>query len=197
MSALKQHSAAVDGTRVRFGTCAFDIVELAARRGRSEELAAVAARRGVPLPAFGRATMGGGQLAVSVRPERWLLLSLPAEPGLAAATWRQACAGTAATIDLSSALAVFYLAGADSAEVLARGCRLDLHPTVFPAGHGAATTIAQVAVIIVQLPAARLLLTPATTARHFAEWLAATGAPFGISQLGAVPFTALSGESFS
>ena len=196
MSALEQRTAGSGRIRVRFGRCASDIVELAARRGRSAELAAVAARRGLSLPAFGRAAVAGGQLAISTRPERWLLLSPPATPGLAAATWQQACAGTAAVIDSSSALAVFWLAGADSAEVLARGCRLDLHPTVSPTGCAAATTIAQVAVIIVRLPAARLLLTPATTARHFAEWLAATGEPFGISQAGAVPFAALSGEQF-
>ena len=197
MSALEQHAAAGNGTRARFGPCATDIIELAAHRGRSVELAAVAARRALPLPAFGRAAVCGGQLAISTRPERWLLMSPPATPGLAHAAWQQACAGTAAVIELSSGLAVFYLAGADSAEVLVRGCRLDLHPSVFPAGHVAATTIAQVAVIIVQLPDARLLLTPATTARHFSEWLAATGAPFGISQTGAVPFAALSGEQFS
>jgi len=196
VSALEQHAAAGNGTRARFGPCATDIIELAAHRGRSVELAAVAARRGLPLPAFGRAAVGGGQLAISTRPERWLLMSPPATPGLAHAAWQQACAGTAAVIELSSGLAVFYLAGADSADVLARGCRLDLHPSVFPAGHVAATTIAQVAVIV-QLPDARLLLTPATTARHFSEWLAATGAPFGISQTGAVPFAALSGEQFS
>jgi heterotetrameric sarcosine oxidase gamma subunit len=197
VSALEPQAAARHGARVRFGPCASDIIELAARRGRSAELAAVAARRGLPLPAFGRAALCGGQLAISTRPERWLLISPPATPGLAHAAWQDACAGTAAVIELSSGLAVFYLTGADSAEVLVRGCRLDLHPSVFPAGHVAATTIAQVAVIIVQLPAARLLLTPATTARHFAEWLAATGAPFGISQTGAVPFAALSGEQFS
>lgn len=197
MSALDQHASAGDGTRVRFGPCATDIIELAARRGRAAELAAVAAHRGLALPAFGRATVCVGQLAISTRPERWLLLSPPAIPGLAHAAWQDACAGTAAAIELSSALAVFYLAGADSTEVLLRGCRLDLHPTVFPAGHVAATTIAQVAVIIVQLPAVRLLLTPATTARHFSDWLAATGAPYGISQTGAVPFAALSGEQFS
>ncbi|HEX9139645.1 MAG TPA: sarcosine oxidase subunit gamma family protein [Steroidobacteraceae bacterium] len=197
MSAPEQNPATADGARVRFGPCATAIVELAARRGRSAAVEAVAARRGLPLPAYGRATFGGGQLAISVRPERWLLLSPPATPGLAGDTWQEACAGNAAVIDLSSGLAVIYLAGADSAEVLIRGCRLDLHPTKFPAGHAAATVIAQVAVTIVQLPAARLLLTPATTARHFAAWLAATGAPFGISQTGAVPFTAISGESFS
>jgi len=197
VSALEQHSAPADGRGVHFGPCATDIVELAARRGQSADLASVAARRGLPLPVIGRATFSGGQLAISVRPERWLLLSSPATPGSAGATWQEACAGTAAVIELSSGLAVFYLTGADSTELLARGCRLDLHPTVFPAGHAAATTIAQVAVIIVGLPAARLLLTPATTARHFAEWLAATGVPFGISQTGPVPFAALSGESFS
>ncbi len=197
MSALEQHAATGDAKRARFGPCATDIIELAAHRGRAADLAAVAARRALPLPAFGQATVCGEQLAISTRPERWLVMSPPETPGLAKAAWQEACAGTAAVVELSSGLAVFYLAGADSAEVLARGCRLDLHPSVFPAGHVAATTIAQVAVTIVQLPATRLLLTPATTARHFAEWLAATGAPFGISQTGAVPFAALSGEQFS
>lgn len=197
MSALEQQAAAGAGTRVRFGICATDIIELAAHRGRVAELAAVAARRGLPLPDFGRATVCAGQLAISMRPERWLVMSPPATPGLAHAAWQEACAGSAAVIELSSGLAVFYLAGANGADVLVRGCRLDLHPSVFPAGHVAATTIAQVAVTIVHLPAARLLLTPATTARHFGEWLAATGAPFGISQTGAVPLAALSGEQFS
>jgi sarcosine oxidase subunit gamma len=197
VSALDPPAAGGGGTRVRFGPCATDIIELAARRDQSAELAAVAARRGLTLPAFGRVTVSGGQLAISTRPERWLLMSPTATSGWTAAAWQEACAGTAAVIELSSGLAVFYLTGADSAEVLSRGCRLDLHPSVFPAGHVAATTIAQLAVIIVQLPAARLLLTPSTTARHFAEWLAVTGAPFGISQTGAVPFAALTGEQFS
>lgn len=194
MSAPERHFAAGEATRVRFGPCATDIVELAARRGQAAELAAVAARRGLSLPAFGRATVFDGQLAISVRPERWMLVSPPATPGPAGATWRQECASVAAVNELSSGLAVCYLAGADSTKVLSRGCRLDLHPSAFPAGHAAATTIAQVAVIIVQLPAARLLLTPATTARHFTEWLAATGAPFRISHTDAVPLAALVGE---
>jgi sarcosine oxidase gamma subunit len=57
---------------------------------------------------------------------------------------------------------------------------LDLDPQHFPKGRAAATIVAQVATVIVALPHGLLLLTPSTTARHFCEWLLATGRPFGI-----------------
>jgi sarcosine oxidase gamma subunit len=66
--------------------------------------------------------------------------------------------------------------------MLARGCRLDLDPVEFPAGHAAATHMAQVSVIIAALPSGIMLLTPATTARHVREWLASTAQPFGFAQ---------------
>lgn len=150
--------------------CPLDIVEI------------VAYRDGVShpqWPTFGQAAQVGTDLSLSVRPERWLVLS---EPGLAAATavrWESMAAGSVAAVDLSSALVAFCLAGAAAREMLTRGCRLDLDPLVLPARSAAATFIAQVAVTLVVMPGGLLLLTPSTTARHFREWLVSTARPFG------------------
>ena len=117
-------------------------------------------------------------MSLSVRPDRWLLLSPPSAPGEAAKKWATRCAGCAATVDLSSAFAAFELSGNSAREMLARGCRLDLDPAAFPEGHAAATIMAQVSVILANLGPAFLLLTPSTTARHFDEWLRCDGPAF-------------------
>ena len=83
-------------------------------------------------------------------------------------------------VDLSSGLAVLHLCGPEARAVLARSCRLDLDPKHFPTGRAAATIVAQVSTVIVATPRGLLLLTPSSTARHFREWLLATGRPFGI-----------------
>ena len=174
-----------------------DVVELAALRERVQVLKAFAARRAVGLAAPGRVVAVRDRLCICVRPERWLLLTAPVAAGLVASGWREACTGMAAVVDLSSGLLGLYLAGTHTREVLARGCRLDLDPHVFPAGHSAATIIAQVTTILAALPAGMLILTPASTARHFREWLEGAARPFGLARSAEVTVTALSGESNS
>ncbi|MGH8263145.1 MAG: sarcosine oxidase subunit gamma family protein [Steroidobacterales bacterium] len=131
------------------------------------------------LPEIGRSVAASQRLAICVRPERWLLLHPTAASGSPAAVWESAVADNAAVVDLSSALTLLRLTGPAVREMLARGCRLDLDPAVFAAGHAAATIIAQVSVILVALSSGMLLVTPSTTARHFSEWLAHTATPFG------------------
>jgi sarcosine oxidase subunit gamma len=150
--------------------CIADVVEIAAHR---------ASPRDQQFPALGRAVIANDQLRLSVRPGRWLLLSEPAEPGASAARWESVCSDFAAAIDRSSGLDAVWVQGAAAREMLTRGCRLDLDPTVMPNGSTAATLIAQVAVTVVVLPTGLLLLTPSTTARHFREWLISTARPFG------------------
>jgi len=171
-----------------------DIIELVALRERMQVLKALAARRGLPVPATGWIASGRETLVLCVRPERWLVLTVPAAPGSALAAWQPACAGCAATIELSAGLAALYLTGPAVREVLARGCRLDLHPEVFVPGSAAATSIAQVPVILAALPGGWLLLTPATTAEHFRDWLAATARPFGFATGAGVTVASLAGE---
>ena len=155
-------------------TCASlsaDIIELAAQRDRTHVIR-----------------------ALCTRPERWLVLTAPGPPGASLSLWREAGAGCAAAVDLSCAFASLYLAGPAVREVLARGCRLDLHGDAFPSGSAASTHMAQVAVTLAALPAGWLLLTPSTTARHFREWLTASAGPFGMASRSGVTVATLSGE---
>ena len=194
MSAPDAHRPLNPAGAVRSGRCAADIVEIAALRDCAAELEALAARRSWPLPALGRNLTAPGRIAIGVRPGRWLLLGAPTAPGERVSAWAKDCAGLASAVDLSSGLAVLWLEGPSCREVLARGCRLDLHPGVFPPGHAAATIMAQVAVILVALSSGVLLLTPSTTARHFSEWLADAAAPFQFESMATLSFASLSGD---
>jgi sarcosine oxidase subunit gamma len=179
---------------VRLYGCPLDVIELSAYEGRGAELGRIAAAHGAPLPPFGRSTAARARLSLSVRPERWLLLSAPGAPAAAAHMWQSLCSGQAAVVELSSALSAFLLAGVAARTVLTRGCRLDLDPEVFRPGHAAATIMAQVSVILAALPAGVLLLTPASTARHFREWLAAAAAPFAPAPYTEMSFAELCGD---
>jgi len=159
---------------VQLALCATDIVELAVLRGGADALRSAARAQDLELPDFGRLAASGGRLALSVRPDRWLVLSAPSEPGAAAAHWQRAIGGAGVTIDQTSGFEVLHLAGPALREVLARGCRLDLDPGVFVPGRAAATVMAQVPAILAALGPDMLLLTPSTTAQHVREWLATT-----------------------
>jgi sarcosine oxidase subunit gamma len=173
---------------------AADIIELAALRDRTQVLRALGARRGLNFPEFGRIVVVRGTVLLCTRPERWLVLTTPGPPGAALSHWREACAGCAAPVELSSAFTALYLAGPAVREVLARGCRLDLNGDAFANGGAASTHMAQVAVTLAALPAGWLLLTPSTTARHFREWLSVTAGPFGLASRSGVTVATLSGE---
>ena len=178
-------------------TCALlpaDVIELAALRDRTHVLRTLGARRGLSFPEFGRIAIARDTVVLCTRPERWLLLTTPAPPGAALSHWREPCAGCAAPVELSSAFTALYLAGPAAREVLARGCRLDLHPDAFRQGSVAATHMAQVPVTLAALPAGWLLLTPSTTARHFREWLATTAGPFGLAPHTGATVATVSGE---
>ena len=163
-------------------------------RDATAAVAARAAARGVALPRLGQLTRAPGALALGGRPGRTLLLSAPVAAGAAAALWREACGAQAAAVDLSSALTVLHLGGESLREALARGCRLDLDPGLFPAGRVAATIIAQVATTLAALPTGMLILTPSSTAQHWREWLAAAARPFGDQERPDVELAALCGD---
>jgi heterotetrameric sarcosine oxidase gamma subunit len=168
-----------EGVGMRVTDCAADILELAAFRGHAATLAALAARRGEPLPALGHVGSGPAGLVLAVRPGRWLLLAAPAEPGTLSRSWQESCGHCAAINELSAALRAFHISGEATRELLKRGCRLDLDPTHFPAGSAASTIMAQVPVTLAALAGGVLLLTPSSTGRHFREWLVAAAKPFG------------------
>lgn len=197
MSAPEPSSSAGIAAGVRLRCGALDIVQIAARRGRANQLERIARGRAVQLPALGRVALGADQLALCVRPERWLLLSAPASPGATARVWHMAGAGAGTAVDLSSGVAALHLAGAAASEVLLRGCRLDLDAEAFPVGAAAATLIAQVSMILAALPSGVLLLTPSSTARHVRAWLSGVARPFGLVPQTGFTIAELSGDQLS
>jgi heterotetrameric sarcosine oxidase gamma subunit len=176
----------VSGPEVQLAAAPMDIVEIAALRAGAGGLRAVARERGLELPRPGGVAVGRQTLALCVRPERWLILSPSAAPAVTHSAWQRAAAGLAAAVDLSSGLVALHLAGPAAAEVLVRGCSLDLAGDPFPAGGAAATIMAQLSVVLAAVSPGWLLLTPATTARHLREWLTATGKPFGLIERGEI-----------
>lgn len=182
---------------VAIGFCRAEVTELAALRGRVPELERIAASRGLRLPPTGHAVVTSDALVLSVRPERWLLVTSPAPAGATADNWRVLGVGAAAAVDQSAGLAVLQLAGSNVREVLARGCRLDLAADSFASGRAAATSMAQVATILVAVTSGVLILTPASTARHLHEWLSTTARPFGLAARGHVSVSTLFGQQDS
>jgi sarcosine oxidase subunit gamma len=154
--------------------CATDIVELAAYRGCAEALRSAAGAQGLELPHIGGVTIGRDHLALSVRPDRWLVLSAAGTPGESALHWQKLIGPAGAAIDQTCGMELLHLEGTATGEVLARGCRLDLDPAVRAAAQAAATIMAQVPVILGALSHGLLLLTPSSTAQHLREWLAHT-----------------------
>ena len=194
MSTPEPRSVNCGAPGVRLASCPTDVVEIAALRGRARDLERIAADRGARLPALGRVMVGADQAALCVRPGRWLLLTPPDAPGACAAAWQAACAGAGTAVDLSSGFAVLHLAGSAVRKLLARGCRLDLDDGEFAPGRAAATIVAQVSLILAATPAGMLLLTPATTARHFSEWLASSAGSPGLGRQPAARLSELCGE---
>src|SRR2546430_7422391 len=87
---------------IRLASCAADIVEIAALHGRAPELENIAGARGLDLPVLGRVAVASGQLALGVRPARWLRRPPPAH-SVATAAPRPAARGRArAPVDPSS-----------------------------------------------------------------------------------------------
>lgn len=130
----------------------------------------VSARRGVELGLTpGRATAFGEGLALCFAPGVAMVAGL--RPDLPS--------GRAAVVDQSGGFVILRLSGAAAADVLARCCRLDLHPGAFPPGSVARTPIAQVAVILYRADATTFdILVPATFAHSFEHFLlTASAAP--------------------
>ena len=141
----------------------------------AEPLVAASDVRGAPRPGFPTtpntwvATPHGR--IVGLGPDEWLVSSDAHTPHELEAELR---AGGVA-VDVSAQRTGLRLAGPLVRELLALGCSLDLHPSVFPPGTCAQTTVGQVGVVLIAArtdigDAFHLLVRP-SFAGHLAAWL--------------------------
>lgn len=121
-------------------------LELRLRDPDEAVLAAVGTVLGVALPRTPNTFLGEEPRVAWLEPAAWLMLGR-ADP----AALTSACAATVHHIaDLGHSQASFSISGPASRDLLAMGCSLDLHPSVFGAGCCARSWLARVRVLIVK-----------------------------------------------
>jgi heterotetrameric sarcosine oxidase gamma subunit len=141
-----------------------DAVEISARRGEADALRS-RLQPGTPEVAPGRLFVTGPRGA----------------PGALAERLEADLAGIASVVDLSGGLVAIAFEGPSAAAALAKGCRLDLHDSVWPPGAIARTVIAQVPVTIIRQAsgAGYDLYVPLSLAGSFVHHLVAAAAEYG------------------
>ena len=88
----------------------------------------------------------------------------------------------AAVTNVTDALCAMSLRGPALRKVLAKGCALDLHPSVFPAGMCAPTMLSHAAVTLVAVSDDQFTLICRTSfAAYVHDWLMDAGLEYGIS----------------
>ena len=158
------------------------IVQIAARRGRA---AACAGRLrqalSLDLPVPGRSAAAGDLVALWIQPDAWLVVGPRGVDGDLARRLADAAGDAASVVDQSHGKTVLTLSGGAARDVMAKGCRLDLHPQVFPTGSTAVTQIAAIGCIVHRTDDAPTfaLIVPSSLAESFWDWLTVSAAEFG------------------
>jgi len=155
--------------------------------------AAVAEAVGMAPPAEAlTAITRSGRTILWMGPDEWLVVApaedreqLPAELDSALASMH------AATVEVGESMTVIALAGPRAGDVLAKGCTINLHPSVFGPGNVVRTLLAKTGIVLHQLSDTPSGETPTYEIyihRSFADyawrWLADAGLEYGVAIAG-------------
>jgi sarcosine oxidase subunit gamma len=134
--------------------------------------AAVAGVLGRALPQPSRATRVGNVRALWLGPDEWLVLTPPGAATALATDLHAALAeARGAVVDVSAQRTTLALSGPRAADVLAKGCSLDLDAGVRPPGTCVTTLLAQTGVTLVVDADGFLVLVRPSFADYLARWL--------------------------
>lgn len=118
----------------------FDLVQLMARRGKAAELAKEAkARFGVAPPDAPKAIQASDATLIWSGPDQFFVLSNGGKH--TTQTLTPAFSGSASLSDQSHARVLISISGVKARTMLAKLSSIDLHPTTFPVGAAAATSM--------------------------------------------------------
>lgn len=112
-------------------------------------------------------------------PEEWLITGSQLEAPLRDVVGEHG----GAAVDVSAQRTTLHLSGTHARDVLAKGCSIDLHPSVFSAGTAVQTTLGLAGVILIALDDAGLdyrILVRASFARYLADWLIDAAEEFSV-----------------
>lgn len=149
---------------------------------------AVAAHLGVALPIPNTWVRGETTTVIWLGPDEWLVTSPFTTPEALDAGLRAAVGSHGgAVVDVSAQRTTLRLRGEHARDVLATGCSLDLHPSAFPAGSAAQTTVGLAGVVLLALDAGATdrgatdfrLVVRSSFARYLATWLLDAAVEYG------------------
>jgi sarcosine oxidase, subunit gamma len=121
--------------------------------------------------------------AIWMGPDEWLITAGTRSAATLETELRAAVGEDGAAIDVSAQRTTLRLSGPDARDVLAKGCSLDLHPTVFTKGSAAQTMLGLAGVVLVALDDAGSdyrILVRSSFARYLADWLIDATEEFGV-----------------
>ena len=117
-------------------------------------------------------------------PDEWLVTSTALEPEELESRLRDAVVEHGgAAVDVSAQRTTVRLRGEHARDVQAKGCSVDLHPTVFGPGAAVQTMLGQAAVVLMPLSdngSDYRILVRSSFARYLAEWLVDGAEEFGV-----------------
>ena len=172
IAGLGKRELKVDGRSCLLGEIA--LLDMLTLRGNAADAAfvqAVQQATGLALPvAANTATVGGDKQLFWLGPDEWLLKAPGGQGDALEAALRSALAGQHfSVVAMGSGSTTLSLQGAAAADLLSRGCPLDLHARSFPSGSLAQSHIAKANVVIYCLQAEQNY--EITVRRSFAEYL--------------------------
>lgn len=130
---------------------------------------------------------GADSTAIWFGPEEWLVTSTARAGAELEAALRDVIAEhRGAAVDVSAQRTTVRLRGAHARDVLAKGCSLDLHPSVFGRGAVAATMLGLAAVVLIPLDdngTDYRILVRSSFAGYVADWLLDAAAEFGVESI--------------
>ena len=150
----------------------------------TKALAAVHRTLGLHLPLTPNTTNAADALLVIwLGPDEWLLLAEHQRSDSLVKELQAALTGHfASVVDISAGQTVFRLRGSSTRAVLARGCALDLDPSVFPPGACAQTLLARAQALLVAVDDTPTIdtIVRRSFAPYAAAWLEDSGRDFGL-----------------
>ena len=177
---LGQRVLHVDGRECTLAEIAF--VEMLNLRGNADDARFVQAllhNTGMQLPrGANTASIEPQRQLLWMGPDEWLLKLRDGQADVVGVALRTALQGThSAVVDVGHGNTTLLVQGPGAADLLARGCPLDLHPRVFVAGAVAQSHIAKASATVLCLePGAHYEITVRRSFAHYLfHWLCAAG----------------------
>ena len=154
------------------------IVQVFASKGKAEVVEKALGIKETP----GVASATRSYTALPICPGQWVLVSAKPDPKDFAGSIAKKLKKNGYVSEQTDSRVILRLSGSRARELMQKGCRLDLHPSVTSKGWCAQTQMAQIGVLLHQIDAKPTydLYVYSGFARDFADWLLHTGSQLDI-----------------